>query len=327
MNLNKNISFIFPGQGSQTIGMIESFAHEPIVKQTLEEANDSLNEDIASVIANGSAEKLNSTIYTQPAILTVSIALYRLWCDKSNIKPSIVAGHSLGEYSALVVAGAISFTDAVKLVRFRAKVMQEAVPNGVGGMAAIIGLDANKIKQICEDITKQKEFGIVEVANYNSKEQTVIAGHNSALEHACNILKQNGAKRALPLAVSAPFHSSLLLPASTRLEQYLKDITINDLTNIRYINNTNVEMPTDNESIKKALVKQVSSSVRWVETIEYMLNQANISTFIECGPSKVLQGLVKRIIPNTNINDFTILGTDTLDNLLGSINSLRSLTE
>ncbi|MFM2344827.1 MAG: hypothetical protein RLZZ210_1439 [Pseudomonadota bacterium] len=326
MNLNNNLAFIFPGQGSQAVGMLETFAGEQIVKQTLEEANDSLNEDIYDVIANGSAEKLNSTIYTQPAILATSVAIYRLWTQKTNILPSLVAGHSLGEYSALVATGSLAFSDAIKLVRFRAKVMQEAVPAGVGSMAAIIGLEADKIRQICQEITQQKTFGSVEVANYNSREQTVIAGHKEALEQACNALKQSGAKRALPLPVSAPFHSSLLSPASLELEQYLKDVTINPIQDIKYINNVDVAMPVDSANIKQALVKQVSSSVRWVETIELMLSN-NITNFVECGPAKVLQGLVKRILPSDSAksNDFNILGADNLDTLLSSIESLNNI--
>ncbi len=322
MNLNNNLAFLFPGQGSQTVGMLDSFSQESIVKQTLEEANDSLNEDIASIIANGPAEKLNSTVYTQPAILAASIAIYRLWLSKSEIKPSLTAGHSLGEYSALTAAGAIEFSDAVKLVRFRAKVMQEAVPAGVGGMAAIIGLDANKIKQICLEISDTKTYGVVEIANYNSKEQIVIAGHKEALEQACDIIKQAGAKRALLLSVSAPFHSSLLSPVGIELEQYLKDVTINNVTTIKYINNADIEMPTDSESIKSALVKQAASPVRWVETIEKM-NYYNINSFVECGPAKVLQGLVKRILPNND--SYNILGTENLETLLSSINALESI--
>jgi [acyl-carrier-protein] S-malonyltransferase len=303
-------AFLFPGQGSQYVGMLDAFLHEPIVLQTIEEANDSLGENIGDVIKNGPIDVLNSTIYTQPAILAASIATYRLYVQHSELAQNIsmFAGHSLGEYSALVAANCLTFSDAIKLVRVRAQAMQDAVSVGAGGMAAIIGLNAENIQKICIDISMQKTYGIVEVANYNSKEQTVIAGHLPAIEQACDLLKQQGAKRCLVLPVSAPFHSSLLQPASMVLKNYLDNVSMQEIIDKQYINNVDVASPSKIEDIKHALVRQVAKSVRWVETIESMFIHHHINGFIECGPGKVLQGLVKRILPNDA--DIKIFGTE-----------------
>ncbi len=313
--MNK-FAFLFPGQGSQCVGMLDNFLHEPIVMQTLEEANDSLGENMGKIIKNGPIDVLNSTIYTQPAILTASIAIYRLYKQQSEIAEQIklFAGHSLGEYSALVATDCLTFSEALKLVRIRAKAMQNAVPAGVGSMAAIIGLDAISIHKICTDICAENLHGIIEVANYNSKEQTVIAGHLSAVEQACKILKEHGAKKCISLPVSAPFHSSLLQPASIILQDYLKYIPMQKIIDKEYINNVDVASPKNIDDIKDALVRQVAKSVRWVETIEYMLNHHCINNFIECGPGKVLQGLVKRIVPN-NL-DIKIFGTENVNSFI-----------
>jgi [acyl-carrier-protein] S-malonyltransferase len=318
MNNNINLAFVFPGQGSQSIGMLSNFLNEPVVMQTMQEANDVLNEDLLGLINNGPTEQLNLTTNTQPVMLASSIAIYRLWQQKTGIVPNIMAGHSLGEYSALVASGLLDFADALRLVRLRANAMQNAVEAGIGGMAAIIGLNSSIIQDICAKISS--ENNIVEVANYNSKEQTVISGHIAALEQACTELKAAGAKRALMLAVSGPFHCSLLKPASQVLEQALSEIEIHDskmLSDLKIINNVNVDIyckqtSIDAALIKQALINQVYKSVRWVETIQ-TIESLKASHIIECGCGKVLQGLVKRILPSDT--SVVIGSTDTLDTL------------
>ena len=279
-------AFVFPGQGSQSVGMLNAFADHPAVAATLAEASDALGQDIGKLIAEGPAEELNLTTNTQPVMLTAAVAVYRAWQAAGGPTPTVVAGHSLGEYSALVAAGAIAFKDAVPLVRFRAKAMQEAVPVGEGGMAAILGLSD-------DDVRAASVAGVVEAVNFNAPAQVVIAGAKAAVEKACEIAKAKGAKRALPLPVSAPFHSSLLKPASDRLREYLANVTINAPI-VPVINNVDVAVVNDPAAIKDALVRQAASPVRWVETVQKM-KADGITRVVECGPGKVLAGLVKRI--------------------------------
>ena len=283
-------AFVFPGQGSQSVGMLNAFADHPAVAATLAEASDALGQDIGKLIAEGPAEELNLTTNTQPVMLTAAIAVYRAWQAAGGPTPTVVAGHSLGEYSALVAAGAIAFKDAVPLVRFRAKAMQEAVPVGEGGMAAILGLSDDDVRAACAEASVA---GVVEAVNFNAPAQVVIAGAKAAVEKACEIAKAKGAKRALPLPVSAPFHSSLLKPASDRLREYLASVTVNAPV-IPVINNVDVAVLNDPAAIKDALVRQAASPVRWVETVQKM-KADGISRVVECGPGKVLAGLVKRI--------------------------------
>lgn len=283
-------AFVFPGQGSQSVGMLNAFADHPAVAATLAEASDALGQDIGKLIAEGPAEELNLTTNTQPVMLTAAVAVYRAWQAAGGPVPTVVAGHSLGEYSALVAAGAIAFKDAVPLVRFRAKAMQEAVPVGEGGMAAILGLSDDDVRAACAEASAA---GVVEAVNFNAPAQVVIAGAKAAVEKACEIAKAKGAKRALPLPVSAPFHSSLLKPASDRLREYLTSVTISAPL-IPVINNVDVAVVNDPAAIKDALVRQAASPVRWVETVQKM-KVDGITRVVECGPGKVLAGLVKRI--------------------------------
>ncbi|MGM3275922.1 ACP S-malonyltransferase [Ralstonia sp. 24A2] len=283
-------AFVFPGQGSQSVGMLNAFADHPVVAATLAEASDALGQDIGKLIAEGPAEELNLTTNTQPVMLTAAVAVYRAWQAAGGPVPTVMAGHSLGEYSALVAAGAIAFKDAVPLVRFRAKAMQEAVPVGEGGMAAILGLSDDDVRAAC---TEASAAGVVEAVNFNAPAQVVIAGAKAAVEKACEIAKAKGAKRALPLPVSAPFHSSLLNPASDRLREYLASVTISAPL-IPVINNVDVAVVSDPAAIKDALVRQAASPVRWVETVQKM-KVDGITRVVECGPGKVLAGLVKRI--------------------------------
>ena len=283
-------AFVFPGQGSQSVGMLNAFADQPIVRETVQEASDALNQDLGKLIAEGPAEDLNLTTNTQPVMLTAAYAIYRAWQQAGGPAPALVAGHSLGEYTALVAAGAIAFRDAVPLVRFRAQVMQTAVPVGEGGMAAILGLDDDTVRAVCAEASAA---GVVEAVNFNAPSQVVIAGHKAAVEKACEVAKAKGAKRALPLPVSAPFHSSLLKPASDRLREYLANVTVNAPV-IPVINNVDVAVVNDPAAIKDALVRQAASPVRWVETVQKM-KADGVTRVVECGPGKVLAGLVKRI--------------------------------
>lgn len=287
--MNK-FAFVFPGQGSQAIGMLNGFADHPVVQQTVDEASSVLGFDMAKMIAEGPKEDLDLTTNTQPLMLTAGIATYRAWCAAGGPLPTIVAGHSLGEYAALVAAGVIRFADALPLVRFRAQAMQEAVPVGQGGMAAILGLSDAEVLALCADAAQGE---VVEAVNFNAPAQVVIAGSKAAVERACVLAKERGAKRALTLPVSAPFHSSLLQPASDRLRTYLKDVSFS-APSITLINNVDVATETDPERIKDALVRQAARPVRWVEVVQAMAAQG-VTQVIECGPGKVLAGLTKRI--------------------------------
>ncbi|MFM0496708.1 ACP S-malonyltransferase [Paraburkholderia caledonica] len=286
-------AFVFPGQGSQSVGMLNAFAGHAVVRETVQEASDALNQDIGKLIAEGPAEDLNLTTNTQPVMLTAAYAIYRAWQQAGGPAPAIVAGHSLGEYTALVAAGAIAFRDAVPLVRFRAQAMQTAVPVGEGGMAAILGLDDDTVRAVCAEAAAT---GVVEAVNFNAPAQVVIAGHKAAVEKACEVAKAKGAKRALPLPVSAPFHSSLLKPASDQLREYLASVNV-QVPSIPVINNVDVAIVNEPAQIKDALVRQAAGAVRWVECIQAMAAQ-DVTHVVECGPGKVLAGLTKRIDGN-----------------------------
>ncbi|MGO4305408.1 MULTISPECIES: ACP S-malonyltransferase [unclassified Cupriavidus] len=286
-------AFVFPGQGSQSVGMLNAFADNPVVRATLEEASTALGQDIGRLIAEGPAEELNLTTNTQPVMLTAAVAVYRAWLDAGGPAPALVAGHSLGEYSALVAAGVIPFADAVPLVRFRAQAMQEAVPVGEGGMAAILGLSDDDVRAACAEASAA---GVVEAVNFNAPSQVVIAGHKAAVERACEIAKAKGAKRALPLPVSAPFHSSLLKPASDRLKERMAGLVFSAPA-IPLVNNVDVAIANDPAQIKDALVRQAAAPVRWVEGVQKMAAEG-VTHVIECGPGKVLAGMTKRIDGN-----------------------------
>ncbi len=286
------LAFVFPGQGSQAVGMLNDMVEVPVVKNTIVEASDALGVDLLGMMLNGPAEDLNLTVNTQPVMLTASVAFYRAWLEAGGKTPDIMAGHSLGEYSALTAAGVFSLTDAVKLVRLRAEAMQSAVPVGVGGMAAILGIDDDTVKFVCE--TAQTETGeVVQAVNFNSPGQVVIAGNKGAVEKACELAKAAGAKRALVLPVSAPFHSTLLQPAAEKLQAALADVQMNAPL-IQVVNNVDVLVESDVARIKDALVRQAWHPVRWVECAQFIANQG-VSDMVECGPGKVLAGLAKRI--------------------------------
>jgi [acyl-carrier-protein] S-malonyltransferase len=285
-----SFAFVFPGQGSQAIGMLQGFADNVAVRDTLNEASDALQFDLSKLIAEGPKEDLDLTTNTQPVMLACAVAFYRAWIAAGGNLPRLVAGHSLGEYSALVAAGVIQFKDAVPMVRFRAQAMQEAVPVGQGGMAAILGLSDDDVRAACAEAAQGE---VVEPVNFNAPAQVVIAGHKAAVERACEASKARGAKRALPLPVSAPFHSSLLKPASDRLRDYLAGVSFAS-PQLPLINNVDVAIVDDPAAIRDALVRQAASPVRWVETVQ-KIAEMGVTRLIECGPGKVLTGLTKRI--------------------------------
>lgn len=286
-------AFVFPGQGSQSVGMMAAYGDSPIVRTTFDEASATLGQDLWQLVAEGPAELLSQTVNTQPLMLTAAIAAYRLWIEKGGKLPSVVAGHSLGEYSALVAAGVIEFKDAVPLVRLRATAMQEAVPIGTGAMAAILNLDDDKIREACTEAAEKIGNGeVAEPVNFNGPGQTVIAGNKAAVEAACEGCKSRGAKRAVLLPVSAPFHSSLIRLAADRLAARLAELEFG-VPRIPVVNNVDVAIENDPEKIKNALVRQAYSPVRWVETMQ-KIAAMEVTVVAECGPGKVLAGLVKR---------------------------------
>jgi [acyl-carrier-protein] S-malonyltransferase len=293
----KPFAFVFPGQGSQSVGMLDAWGDNPIVVQTLQEASDALQEDVAALIKNGPKEALALTTNTQPVMLVSAVAAYRVWLAETGLTPSVVAGHSLGEYSALVASGVLTLAQAAPLVRLRAQAMQDAVPVGQGAMAAILGLDATKIIAVCADITlasvKNGSNESVQAANFNDPGQTVISGGKAAVDAACEQLKAAGAKRALILPVSAPFHSQLMRPAAEKLQEALKSVAFS-APQIPVVNNIDVSVQTDAAAIKDALYRQAFGPVRWVECVA-AIKARGVNTIVECGPGKVLAGLVKRI--------------------------------
>ncbi|MGV6482210.1 ACP S-malonyltransferase [Pantoea agglomerans] len=285
-------AFVFPGQGSQTVGMLtELAATYPLVEETFREASDALGYDLWQLVSQGPAEELNKTWQTQPALLAASVAIYRVWQQQGGEQPALMAGHSLGEYSALVCAGVLNFADAVKLVELRGKLMQEAVPEGTGAMQAIIGLDDAAIRKACEESAQGQ---VVSPVNFNSPGQVVIAGNKEAVERAGAACKAAGAKRALPLPVSVPSHCALMKPAADKLAVALESITFNAPA-VPVINNVDVKAETYAAAIRHALVRQLYSPVRWTESVEAMAAQG-VTQLLEMGPGKVLTGLTKRIV-------------------------------
>ncbi len=284
------LAFVFPGQGSQSVGMMQGWGERAEVRSTFAEASDALGQDLWTLASDGPADLLNQTINTQPVMLAADVAAWRVWLAAGGTTPALLAGHSLGEYAALVAAGSLDFVDAIRLVRFRAEAMQDAVPEGVGAMAAILGLDDEAVRAACSEASAGE---VVEAVNLNSPGQVVIAGNKAAVERAMALAKEKGAKRALPLPVSVPSHSSLMLPAAEQLLAHLQGITIS-APSIPVLHNTDVQSHADADAIRAALAKQLHTPVRWVETIQ-ALKAAGIERVIECGPGKVLAGLNKRI--------------------------------
>jgi [acyl-carrier-protein] S-malonyltransferase len=296
-------AFLFPGQGAQSVGMLDAWGDHPAVRATLEEASTALGEDVAQLIAQGPKEALDLTTNTQPVMLTAGIACYRAWLAETGRVPAAVAGHSLGEYTALVAAGALTLADALPLVRFRAQAMQDAVPVGTGAMAAILGLDADAVRAGCAE-ARAASGEAVEAVNFNDPKQTVIAGSKAGVEKGCELLKAAGAKRALLLPVSAPFHSSLMKPAADRLREKLAAVRL-AAPQIPVVNNIDVAVVDDADALRDALYRQAFGPVRWVEVVQAIAGRG-LTHVIECGPGKTLAGMVKRI-------DATLVTTTVLD--------------
>jgi len=295
----KSFAFVFPGQGSQAVGMLDAWSGHPAVAETLREASDALDEDIGTLIQGGPKEALALTTNTQPVMLVAGVAAWRAWLAEGGAQPTVLAGHSLGEYTALVAAGALTLAQAAPLVRFRAQAMQQAVPVGVGAMAAVLGMEAARVVAGCAEATASfaADSGeVVEAVNFNDPMQTVIAGSKAAVDKACEIVKAGGAKRALLLPVSAPFHSSLMRPAADALRERLESVSI-ETPRIPVINNIDVAVETDTARIRDALVRQAAGPVRWVETVQ-ALQARGVEAIVECGPGRVLAGMVKRIAPD-----------------------------
>ena len=316
-------AFVFPGQGSQSVGMLDAWGDHPLVSEAVNEASEALGEDVGLLIKEGPKEALALTSNTQPVMLVAAVAAYRVWLAETGVAPAVVAGHSLGEYSALVAAGSLTLAQAAPLVRFRAQAMQEAVPVGVGAMAAILGMEAARVVAGCDEV--MAAFGpdspeVVAAVNFNDPMQTVIAGSKVAVDKACEVLKANGAKRALLLPVSAPFHSVLMKPAANKLRERLEEVVILP-PQIPLINNIDVIANTDGGAIKEALYRQAFGPVRWVECVQ-AIKSRGVTNVVECGPGKVLAGMVKRISPE--LNGFAMFDpaslADVKSAILGEIN-------
>jgi [acyl-carrier-protein] S-malonyltransferase len=307
---NYNLAFVFPGQGSQSVGMMSSMAAVyPQVKQTFEQASEALGFDLWKLVENGPVEDLNQTENTQPAMLAAGVAIWRVWCDKTKIRPAWMAGHSLGEYTALVCSDAIAFEDAAKLVVERGRLMQAAVPAGVGSMAAILGLEDYQVVNACMEVANNQ---IVAPANFNSPGQVVIAGDTAAVDRAIEALKSLGAKRALKLPVSVPSHCYLMQEAAEKFNDILQGVNV-EMFKMTLIHNADVKTHGSPEVIRYALKEQLYNPVRWVESIKFMHEQG-VNGFIECGPGKVLMGLNKRIAPDAV--HLTMYDPDSLNNVL-----------
>jgi len=291
----QTFAFVFPGQGSQSVGMLAAWGDHPAVRETLAESSEALGEDVGRLIREGPKEQLDLTTNTQPVMLTAGIACFRAWIAEGGALPSAVAGHSLGEYAALVAAASLTLADALPLVRFRAQAMQDAVPVGTGAMAAILGLDADAVQRGCASVAAETGE-IVEAVNFNDPKQTVIAGSKAGVEQACTALKAAGAKRALPLPVSAPFHSSLMRPAAERLKERLAATRL-EPPRIALVNNIDVAIESSPEAIRDALYRQAFGAVRWVEVVQ-AIRARGVTHVVECGPGKVLAGTIKRIDPD-----------------------------
>jgi [acyl-carrier-protein] S-malonyltransferase len=314
----KPFAFIFPGQGSQAVGMLDAWGDHPDVIEVVKEASEALGQDIGELIRLGPKETLALTTNTQPVMLVAGVAAYRAWMSQTGVRPSAVAGHSLGEYSALVAAGVLTLSQAAPLVRLRAQAMQDAVPVGTGAMAAILGMEAARVISGCDEVTRTFEAGsgeVVEAVNFNDASQTVIAGSKAAVEKACELLKANGAKRALPLAVSAPFHSSLMRPAAEKLRDYLQSLELS-APQIPLINNIDVAAEDDVDRIRDALYRQAFGPVRWVQCVQ-AIKARGLTTLVECGPGKVLAGMVKRIDPD--LSGFAIYDPTSLQEVKGML--------
>jgi [acyl-carrier-protein] S-malonyltransferase len=312
---NYNLAFVFPGQGSQSVGMLSELAEVfPLVKQTFEEASDNLNFDLWKLVQEGPTEDLNQTANTQPAMLTAGVAMWRVWCDQSyDIRPDWMAGHSLGEYTALVCSESMSFKDAVSLVTERGRLMQDAVPVGMGAMAAIIGLEDHYVVKACIDSAENE---VVSAVNFNAPGQVVIAGHVAAVERAMEVAKQMGAKRALKLPVSVPSHCALMTSAADKLSDKLQEVVL-EIPKMTLIHNVDVASHNAAEVIRNALKEQLFKPVRWVDGIKYMHDQG-VTTFVECGPGKVLMGLNRRIVKEAD--HMTMYDPATLEKVLEQLN-------
>lgn len=309
--MNRSFAFVFPGQGSQKLGMLSTFEHIQVIRDTFAEASEVLGEDLWQLCQTGPESKLNDTQWTQPVLLTASVALWRFWQRQFGmaVLPKAFAGHSLGEYSALVCAGALEFETAVKLVQMRGQFMQQAVPEGAGAMAAILGLAKEQVVALCAQVSDGAADGVCEAVNFNSPEQTVVAGDKQAIEAYMVLAKANGAKRALPLPVSVPSHCRLMKPAAQQLLDYMQTHSVTFAKpNLPLLHNYDVQAHDAHQQIQHALVQQLFHPVRWVETIE-ALAQQGIDTYIECGPGKVLGGLIKRIQPNAQVYTLETLGS------------------
>ena len=316
--MNSGFAFVFPGQGSQAVGMLDAWGDHAAVREAVAEASDALGEDVGALIHNGPKEALALTTNTQPVMLVAGVAAYRAWLAEGGAVPSVVAGHSLGEYSALVAAGVLTLAQAAPLVRFRAAAMQSAVPVGVGAMAAILGLASDQVIKGCQDATAFFEAGsadVVEAVNFNDPMQTVIAGSKAGVDKACEVLKAMGAKRALPLPVSAPFHSSLMKPAAEQLRERLAE-TAFATPQISVLNNIDVQVETDAARIRDALVRQAFGPVRWVECVRH-IKTMGIAQVVECGPGKVLAGLTKRI--DAELTGLAMYDPSTLADVKGAL--------
>lgn len=311
--MQNNLAFVFPGQGSQKTGMLADLANTfPLVKTLFAEASEVLGYDLWNLVQNGTQEEINLTERTQPLLLTASVAVWRLWQQEGGVKPALMAGHSLGEWSALVCADVVAFADAVRLVQHRGRYMQEAVPAGQGGMAAIIGLDDERILTACAEAA---QGDVVSAVNFNSPGQVVIAGSAAAVERASALCKDAGAKRALPLPVSAPFHTSLMKPAAERLQQ-LVDETVFKAPSVPVIHNVTAAAESDPAAIRALMIEQIYSPVRWVDCVNTM-SAAGVSYTLECGPGKVLSGLNKRIN-----KELTTLSIETPDELRAALDTV-----
>lgn len=296
MTASVKFACIFPGQGSQSIGMMKGYADFPVVRETFAEASSVLGQDFWTMVNDGSADELNLTVNTQPLMLMAGIAVYRAWQSLGDVNPALMAGHSLGEYTALVASGALAFSDALSLVRFRAEVMQQAVPEGAGAMAAILGLDDEVVKALCDEITNSSDGELLEPANFNSPGQIVIAGHKNAVLRGMELARSKGAKRALMLPVSIPSHCSLMSQAADRLQQRLELLMLR-APETPLLHNADVQRHENPEDIKRILIRQLCSPVRWTEIVRSFAS-AGITHVVECGPGKVLSGLTKRIDAN-----------------------------
>ena len=302
------LSFVFPGQGSQSVGMMKGYSELPIVKDTFTEASDILHEDFWAMVNNGPPDSLNLTTNTQPLMLMSGIAVYRAWKSLGGADPAVIAGHSLGEYTALVVSGVMTYEDALSMVRFRGKVMQQAVPEGIGKMAAILGLDDKVIQTICNEVTRNSEEESLEPANFNSPGQVVIAGHKNAVLRGIELAKEKGAKMAVLLPMSVPSHCSLMAPAAEKMKQQLEMIAL-QTPSIPVIHNADVQQHKNSTDIKAILVKQLCTPVRWTDTINTLTTE-DVTHIAECGPGKILTGLNRRI--NKNLQNIALTDTNAL---------------